>query len=190
MTDALLSTPDDPASPGGQTTGSPKPGRAGFRTRTHEVLRAGLLGGMAAVLGFGLDLLLTAILGVRVLLMPLVIGIAVGWAVQIGANGCGGWVFQIMAVLMSYLAIVLGHLALIPAEVRDMLDLSLPSAMFVFSLPLLRGINGVFGLAMILLGLFQAWRWNRRPRSTVDERLCPDAQSDAPLLSKESTHHA
>lgn len=124
-----------------------------------------LLGGLLGAIGALVDGLVTISLGIRFFLNPLLIGFGVGWGVWVGSKRRGGWVYQAIAVGLAYLAIAAGHLPMMPAGAEQVSPVEMLALLLV--MPIYRGINGVVGLAMILLGLFQAWRLNRRPRAVA-----------------------
>ena len=85
-------------------------------TRTSRVARA-LAAGVAAALGG--SLLYWAILaftGYEFGLIAVVVGIAVGKAVNWGSRGKGGWRYQTMAMALTYLAMVSAYVPLMIAE--------------------------------------------------------------------------
>ena len=68
--------------------------------------RAGLFGLGAAIGGALLWALVTHTTGYEIGLIAIAVGYAVGIAVRRGSGGVGGWVFQALAVVLTYLAIV------------------------------------------------------------------------------------
>lgn len=136
--------------------------RAAAGSSVGRMLGAWLLGTLAGAVGAGIDVVATVALGGRFFLVPLLIGIGVGWGVRVGSRGRGGWPYQAVAIVLAYLAIVAGHLPMVPVALGS--DLGWQGALLLLVMPIYRGVNSIAGLAMILLGLFQAWRLNRRPR--------------------------
>lgn len=130
-------------------------------SRGAALLGAILLGGLIGAIGASIDLAVTVSLGSRFFLNPLLIGFGVGWGGRVGSKGRGGWLYQAIAVGLAYLAIATGHLPMMPVGVE--LASTFERFVLLLAMPIYRGVNGVVGLAMILLGLFQAWRLNRRP---------------------------
>ncbi len=68
--------------------------------------RAGLFGGVAAVIGAGLWALVTHLTGYEIGLVAIVVGWAVGSAVHVGSGARGGPAYQLLAVFLTYMAIV------------------------------------------------------------------------------------
>lgn len=75
-----------------------KPGFAGY-------FRAAMFGFVGAILGAAVDLLVTVITGYQLGLIAIVMGWLVGMAVNLGARGRGGALFQILAMGFTYLSI-------------------------------------------------------------------------------------
>ena len=100
--------------------------------------------------------------------LALVVGVLVGLGVRLGSGSIGSWLYQALALVLTYLAIVAGHLpAFNAADLRSLA--SSPSGagpffLFLLTLPFFRDLNGTFDRAMIVLGLLQAAYWNRNPR--------------------------
>lgn len=142
-----------------------------------RVLVALALGAVAGAGGAALDVAATLAAGRRVFVVPLLIGVGVGLGVRAGSRGRGGLAYQGLALVLAYLAIAAGHLPLVGLELRDWLAHPVPALVLLATLPIHEDFNGVAGLAMILLGLFQAWRLNRRPwppaRTTTPPRPGP-----------------
>jgi hypothetical protein len=76
-----------------------RPGPTGF-------LRAAAAGFGAAVLGAGIYFAVRAATGYEIGLISIVVGFLVGKAVHWGCRGHGSWLYQVLAVLLTYLAIV------------------------------------------------------------------------------------
>jgi hypothetical protein len=69
-------------------------------------LGAAAAGTGAAALGSGLYFGVAALTGYEFGLIAIVVGFAVGAAVRWGSRGRGGWLYQTLAILLTYLAIV------------------------------------------------------------------------------------
>jgi hypothetical protein len=68
-------------------------------------VKAIALGVPAAAIGAGIYYGISALTGYEFGLVAIVIGLLVGGAVRIGSNGRGGWLYQTMAVALTYCAI-------------------------------------------------------------------------------------
>jgi hypothetical protein len=86
-----------------------RPGVAGF-------LRAGAAGCGAALAGAGIYYAVRAITGYEIGLISILVGLMVGGAVRWGARGKGGWVYQSLAVFLTYMAIVSTYIPLMFKE--------------------------------------------------------------------------
>ena len=115
-----------------------------------------------------------------------------GKAVQWGAYGRGGWKYQTLAMILTYLSIVGSYVPMIVREIgKPKTETSAPArgastrtpearpavatqgaAFFAFgllallalacALPFLAGIRNIMGLVIIGIGLYEAWKFNRR----------------------------
>lgn len=72
----------------------------------------------AAAVGSIVYYAILALTGYEFALIAIVVGLLVGKAVNWGANGRGGWLYQTMAIALTYLSIVSAYVPLIVAEVR------------------------------------------------------------------------
>ncbi len=63
------------------------------------------LGILACVLGAALYFAIVAITGYELALVAIVLGLGVGVAVRMGSRGRGGWFYQLMAVVLTYVSI-------------------------------------------------------------------------------------
>jgi phage FluMu protein Com len=82
-------------------------------------LLAGLYGLLAAAAGAGLYYAVAALTGYELGLIGIVVGIGVGMAVRKGGQGRGGWAYQGLAMLLTYLAIVSTYVPAIVTAFRD-----------------------------------------------------------------------
>ena len=72
---------------------------------TERFLKASLFGTLAAILGAGVYYAILAATGYELALISIGIGIIVGMAVKKGCGGRGGWVYQTLAIFLTYSAI-------------------------------------------------------------------------------------
>ncbi len=176
-------------------------GTSMFCDRCHATLRAatapgiGLtrfggasaLGGLAGVLGGGLWLLVTELTGYEIGLIAIAVGFLVGTGVRLGSRGIGGVVYQLLAVALTYSAIVMTY---VPAIANEMIQseefqsefqagveegtggeadaISIKTGAwivaipFAFAVPFLLGFENIIGLLIIGFALWQAWKMNAR----------------------------
>ncbi len=87
------------------------PGVAGF-------LRASAAGFGAALIGSGIYYAVRAISGYEIGLISIVVGLMVGAAVRWGSRRRGGWVYQTLAVFLTYMSIVSTYIPLMIEEAQ------------------------------------------------------------------------
>jgi hypothetical protein len=92
-----------------------RPGPAGF-------LRAAGAGLGAAVAGAGIYFAVRAATGLEIGLISILVGFMVGKAVHWGSGGRGGGLYQVLAVFLTYLAIVSTYVPMIYAAYRKAYD--------------------------------------------------------------------
>jgi hypothetical protein len=81
-----------------------------------RLARAVVGGGFGALVGSGIYYAVLALTGYEVGLVAIVVGFLVGAGVRWGSRGKGGWVYQGLAVTLTYVAIVSTYVPLIFAE--------------------------------------------------------------------------
>ncbi len=170
----------------------------------------------AAALGAALYYAIAALTGYEFGLIAIVVGWGVGTAVRWGANGRGGWVYQTLAIALTYLAIVSTYIPPIVAELSRLSEaqattngdqqnaaatpasaeaatsdtadaptgpvpLSVVAAFVVviaIAAPFLGGFENILGIIIIGIGLYEAWKLNRRVQLTISG---PHALVSAPV---------
>jgi hypothetical protein len=80
--------------------------------------KAAGLGAAAAALGAGLYFGIEALTGYELGLVAVVVGLLVGAAVRRGSSGRGGWRYQVLAMFLTYSAVVATDSTLIARELR------------------------------------------------------------------------
>lgn len=111
-----------------------------------DLARAAVFGTGAALAGAAIYFGVVAITGYEIGWIALLVGWMVGKAVARGGRGLGGWPLQTLAVGLTYLSIVGAYW-----PVR-----------FTLLPPLLQGVGGILGFIILLIGLYEAWKLNRR----------------------------
>jgi hypothetical protein len=177
--------------------------------------RAVVFGLAAAAAGSALYYGVLALTGYEFGLIAIVVGLAVGAAVNKGSNGRGGWKYQTLAMFLTYTSIVSSYVPVIIKEVRTQrlsdslyvdsagasdsataliaLDtapgpaaasdsgagaeglpvpsnpvlLTLMGIGIIYALPFLAGFQNIIGLVIIAIGLYEAWKLNKRAELTV-----------------------
>jgi hypothetical protein len=137
---------------------------------------AGVVKAVGAGIGAGLAgwLLYYAVLrlsGYEFGLIAIVVGYVVGRAVRWGSGGRGGWVFQTIAVIITYVSIVSTS---VPMLLQRLDDISLVFvALLALALPFLQGFSNLIGIAILAFGVYEAWRVNRRLKIEVSGPFAP-----------------
>lgn len=147
------------------------------------LMLGGLYGGAAAALGCGIYYLVS-LSGWEFGLVAILVGLLVGFAVRKGSGGHGGLAFQLLAVCLTYCAITATYTpyvvdSLLKAENEEAGLAAQASATseapakahfghyvvgFVIALaaPFLAGMENIMGLIILAIGLWEAWKINRR----------------------------
>jgi hypothetical protein len=87
-------------------------------TSVGRFSRALFAGGGAAVVGAGIYYAVLALTGYEIGLVAIIVGLLVGFAVRWGSRGRGGWVYQTLAMVLTYMAIVSTYVPFIIEEVQ------------------------------------------------------------------------
>jgi hypothetical protein len=103
-------------------------------------------------------------------IISIAIGYGVGRAVSWGSSGKGGWLYQLMAVLVTYSSIVLNYVPDVAQEFLREGGADAPPAILVYvvaflvahAMPFLMGFGNILGFIIIGVGLWEAWKLNRR----------------------------
>ena len=146
------------------------------RLATGSFGRAALAGLGAAVVGAGIYLAVRSATGYQVGLISILVGYLVGRAVNWGSSGRGGGLYQALAVALTYLAIVSTYIPLLyqaqaadpahpPVAGAGLLAVILNAVLTMVAaaaVPFMGGVR-VVGLIIIAIGLYEAWKLNRRP---------------------------
>jgi hypothetical protein len=127
---------------------------------TLRFVRALLFGLVGAAIGAGIYYAILALTGYEIGLVAIVVGWLVGRGVSMGANARGGALYQALAIVLTYIAIVSTY---IPLAIKEGVNLP-PVVMFITALmlPFLSGIQNIIGIAIIGFALYQAWSMNKR----------------------------
>lgn len=166
-------------------------------TAAGRWLRAAAFGSAAAVAGAVVWYAVRELVHLEIGLIAIGIGMLVGTAVHKGARGHGGWPYQILAVVLTYVSIVSASAPYLVAAFQEgrerhraeaaahadtpdaVADADAPddtrmatirAVVFVGVLlasPFLTGFDNIIGWLIIFFGLQQAWRLNRRLTLTI-----------------------
>lgn len=83
-------------------------------------LRAAFFGSLAMLLGSGIYYGVLALTGYEIGLISILVGVIVGSAVSYGSDRRGGWVYQCLAVFLTYTAIVSAYIPILISEFQKM----------------------------------------------------------------------
>jgi hypothetical protein len=144
-------------------------------SRTGRVGRALLFGAGAAVAGSLLYFVVFAVTKWEFGLIAVLVGWMVGRAVSKGSERRGGWVYQTMAMGLTYVAISTSYIPQVvdvwrqSDKLGDISGGGMYIGAFIFSLvvPVLSITVAPLGAVILAFGLFQAWRENKRPEITI-----------------------
>jgi hypothetical protein len=163
-------------------------------SRAGRVLRATVAGALAALAGAILYWAILALSGYEFGLIAIVVGVAVGKAVRWGSRGRGGWAYQTLAIVLTYMAIVSAYVPMIVSEIvkqkpavqaaaassssaptparaddRNVdagigpVFLAVAALLLIACIaPFAAGAQNIVGLIIIGIGVYQAWKLNKR----------------------------
>jgi hypothetical protein len=118
----------------------------------------------SAVLGCLLYYGITTATGYEFGLIAVVVGFMVGGSVRKGSRGRGGWVYQTLAIALTYAAIVFTYSPSILNTLRvHSAAGSIVILFIILAFPFISGIKNVMGLFIIAIALYEAWKLNKRP---------------------------
>jgi hypothetical protein len=83
-------------------------------------IRAAFFGSLAMLLGGGIYYGVLALTGYEIGLISILVGVIVGSAVSYGSGRRGGWVYQCLAVFLTYTAIVSAYIPILISEFQKM----------------------------------------------------------------------
>ena len=162
-------------------------------------LRAGVFGLLAGIIGCGIYYGVLALTGYEVGLIAIAVGLMVGVAVRNGSGHRGGWLYQIMAMVITYGSIVTSYVPSILREFTTNADENLrniPTAVaaviawvIAWFAPLLSLPQNLIGVLIIGFGVYQAWKINKRQPLAVTGpySLLPQSVLEPPAAPTIST---
>ena len=136
-----------------------------------RLVKAVLLGTGAAAVSAVVWYGIVKLTGYELGIIAIAVGFAVGAAVRIGSEQRGGWAYQAIAVLLTYLAIAASYVPLVmesfraqaAAEVDERMLLA-GSIAVALALPVLQATEGtgIISLLIVCFALYEAWKINKR----------------------------
>ena len=171
----------------------------------HAQVAAALTGGLRstrffAALGYGLaagaagSLVyygVRKLFGIELSLISILIGYGVGVGVKKGSGGRGGWFYQALAMFLTYTSIVMSYLPELANAVSQQANGDIHVIGWVLVTPILIGLayvapflggtSNILGLIIIAIGLWEAWKHNKRTTLIINGpyRLAASAPSVA-----------
>ena len=151
----------------------------GTGSAAGRFLKATVLGVVAAAVGAGIYYAVRALTGYEFGLIAIVVGLLVGGAVRMGSGQRGGVPYQVLAMFLTYASIVSTFIPDILKLVRDQAGAEPPAGPVVevlmmgaviaiaFAAPFLMGFENIIGVVIIAIGLYEAWKINRKADRTV-----------------------
>ncbi len=135
---------------------------------SHRFLRAAGFGLAAAAAGAVINALIVNLTGFKIGLIAIAIGYLVGRSVSLGSYHRGGPRYQALAMALTYIAICIEFLPQMLASIGNTHSVFLVAIAFAISLaaPFLvlleNGASGIIGLFIIGIGVYEAWKLNKR----------------------------
>jgi len=161
-----------------------------------RLLKAGVFGVLAAAAGAGLYYAVRALTGYEFGLIAIVVGFMVGGAVRAGSGHRGGVPYQLLAMGLTYASIVSAYIPEIFAGLRERGGVDAASdplaavltgiaaVVLAFVAPFLMGFENIIGVIIIGIGLYEAWKINRKPDRTVTGPFrIEDAAGGGPVVA-------
>jgi hypothetical protein len=136
---------------------------------------AGAIGIVAAAIASALWMLVTELTGYEIGLMAIAVGWIIGVAVNTGSRGVGGLPYQLLAVFLSYSAIVATYVPMLarqfqqgPEAIAEPIAAWLFAIPVAYAMPFLSGFENIIGVFIIGFGLWQAWTLTARVEAVWD----------------------
>lgn len=146
-------------------------------------IKAAIFGVVGGAIGSGIYYAILALTGYEVGLVAIAVGWLVASGIQKGNENRGGLLYQLMAVAITYTAIVSTYVPLILKSMDQTSILAIVFAFLLsFAVPFLAGFGNIISWIIIGIALWQAWSMTRKvplvltgPHQISD--LVPDANA-------------
>jgi hypothetical protein len=149
-------------------------------SQLRRAARAILGGAVGGIVGAGIYYAVLVVTGYEIGLVAIVVGLLVGFGVRWGSGGVGGRGYQVLAVAITYVAIVSTYVPFFVEEARKQIEAAETApvepeveatartffvalaavTLFVLASPFLAGLQNVIGILIIGFALYEAWRVN------------------------------
>jgi hypothetical protein len=132
---------------------------------------AAAFGSAAAAIGGLLWYAVRALTGYEIGLIAVAVGFAVGFAVRKGSNNRGGPLYQVLAIVLTYVGICAQYVPDLWKGFREQPDAPTGAGLVIafvlvcvlsMAAPFLAGIQNVIGILIIGFALYEAWKLNKR----------------------------
>jgi hypothetical protein len=133
----------------------------------HRFVRAAGFGLAAATLGAVVYALIVNLTGYQIGFMAVILGYVIGKSVWVGSFHRGGWRYQALAMVLTYVAICMEYLPQVLNAAHHSYSAARIALAFAISLlaPVLilfgEGLSGILGVVILGIGLYEAWKLNR-----------------------------
>ena len=166
-----------------------------FSGRLGRFLKAALFGSLAAAAGSAIYFAVAALFSLELSLIAILVGWMVGTAVRKGARGRGGWLYQALAIFLTYTSIVssfvlhalkeglwqtLSEQAATPLHLVVGIVVMIP---IMYAAPFLAGFENIMGIVIIAIGLYQAWAMNKKASLQVSGPYSLAARAGDPPIA-------
>jgi len=129
-------------------------------------LRAAFAGIVVGIAGALVWYAIRALTQYEIGLISIAIGYGVGKAVHWGSHGKGGWLYQLLAIFLTYSSIVSTY---VPDVVSGMAEggpvhplMYVVAFVVSYAVPVLAGFENIIGMLIIAFGLYEALKLNKR----------------------------
>lgn len=153
-------------------------------SKLGRFVRALIFGSAAAVVGAAIYFSVIHFAHLEAGLVSILCGFLVGKAVRAGTNNRGGWVYQVMAIGLTYLAIGAAyavHQIVSDPEVVQLIqkaraDGNMPAmiaslavgvVLWTVIIPVLVARNSILSMAIMAFAIWEAWKLTRRARVVI-----------------------
>jgi hypothetical protein len=152
-------------------------------------LRAAVAGLGVAVAGAAVWWAVRTFMKLEIGIISIFIGIGVAKAVMWGSHGKGGWLYQLLAVFLTYTAVALNYMPDIAAGLLEgnpgapAIIVYPFAAVLGYIVPFQEPLENILGLLIIAFGLFQAWVLTKRTDDTVSGPFTVTPSAIAPPVA-------
>lgn len=137
-------------------------------TRFFRAVGAGLVVGLA---GAAVWYLIRRYANLELGIISIFIGVGVGKAVRWGSAGRGGWFYQLLAMFLTYTAIILNYVPDIASGMTEGKPANaivyIVAFVIAYAAPFLMGFDNIIGMIIIAIGIWEAWKINKRVDVTI-----------------------